>query len=167
MKHGQCGLIVPEEEWAFLTIDAGNALLDCGCTSTLLGDEDLPGFAEELHRASDGHLAIREWPDAPPISFHGLGGVKTSHRGVLIPVAWGTYAMWLEVHLVKGHIPLLLSSTTLKRLQAVHDHVNDRLYVGKAKEWFDLQVSGKHHMFYLFEVWGPRILHISTAKSDN
>ena len=166
VKPEQCGMIVPEEEWALLTVDAGCALLDSGCTSTLLGDEVLPRFAEELHRASGGCLAIRDWPDVNPISFHGLGGVKTSNRGVLIPVAWGPYAMWLEVHLVEGNIPLLLSSTTMKRLQAVHDHVNDRLYVGKAKEWFDLQVTGKHHMFYLFDFRRLKEWHLPPEETS-
>ena len=70
-------MMLDDHAIANLSIPAGNALVDSGCTSTLIGDEDLPDLAKALAEASFGILSIKDWNDAPPISFHGIGGIKT------------------------------------------------------------------------------------------
>ena len=116
-----------------LGVEASNkGIIDSGCSSTVAGEEWLNTYLDALSEHKKVDVVYRnsnKW-----FKFGG-GELLKSLKQVELPCVVGGKHVRLLVEIVKSHIPLLISSATLKRLDAILDVGNDRISL--FGEWFD------------------------------
>ena len=90
---------------SFLTLPSGEAILDTGATQDLIGEVALQSIGIHLKSLGLKHIAV----DAPTSVPMGIGGAAEVTGVVLLPISPGGCPGVLEVTVLKGGIPPLLS----------------------------------------------------------
>lgn len=104
-----------ETKWAFTSLPADEAIVDLGATQDLVGDEALKSIENNL-----AHLGLRAIKvDAPMVAPSGIGGCGKAVGVVLLTISPGGHPGVLEVTVLEGTIPPLLSVCLFS---ASHDH---------------------------------------------
>ena len=103
-----------EASWNFLTFSSNEAIIDIGATQDLIGVQCLKRLEESL--AEVGLRAVRV--EAPLMTPSGIGGSAKAIGTVLIPVSPGGHPGVLEMTILEGCIPPLLSVGFLDFLQS-------------------------------------------------
>ena len=118
---------------ALLTIEAGLALVDSGCSRSMIGEANIAALLAALKTACGGVLEAVRF-EVPTTNFGGIGSGVTSLYGLYLPVQFGKARGWLELVVVTGQAPLLLSNEALNKLGAIQDHRRHRLWIPAAGE---------------------------------
>ena len=113
--------------WSFLQIPTGEAILDIGATQDLIGDEALRAFENLLEALGLKCIEV----DAPMTVPSGIGGIAKALRVVLVPVSPGGHPGVLEMTVLQGSIPPLLSVGFLEFLEASIDLPKNKIELGK------------------------------------
>ena len=90
-EHGRCcccldifgGQKGPAGGKGWNKVPPGHAVIDCGCTASLIGEANVPAWEAALAEKSGGTLTAKTFADST--SFRGIGGVQKSLRGVRWP----------------------------------------------------------------------------------
>eukprot|EP00435_Cladocopium_sp_Y103_P028637 s478_g7.t1 len=112
--------------WSFLSLPQGEAVLDTGATQDLIGSAALAELSEGLKAV--GLQPIRV--DRPVVTPAGIGGTAKALGVVLIPVSIEGSTGVLEMTILDGAIPPLLSVGFLEFLRAKIDLETDMLKLG-------------------------------------
>ena len=108
-QHGDGG-------WAFLTLDGGEAVLDIGATQDLIGLSALEDLTKELKKVGLQPVRI----DKPVTTPTGIGGSARALYAVLLPISPGGIPGILEMTVLEGNVPPLLSVGFPRLSQGVH-----------------------------------------------
>ena len=100
--------------WSFLSLPSGEAVLDIGATQDLIGEKALEEMTEVLHAAGLQPVRIDKIGSTPS----GIGGAAKPLYTVLLPIAPGGVPGVLEMLVLEGGIPPLLSVGFLDFLKA-------------------------------------------------
>jgi hypothetical protein len=100
-------------------ISPGWAVIDTGCTSSLIGQDNVQAWKDELKHASHGSLQPICFHDET--SFRGIGGVTQSLGGIGWPSQFGPHLGQLKTSIIPGNAPCLVSSNALQLLGATLD----------------------------------------------
>ena len=109
--------------WAFLSLTGGEAVLDIGATQDLIGVKALEELTQTLK--SVGLQPVRV--DKPVITPAGIGGSAKALYVVLLPISPGGAPGVLEMTVLEGNIPPLLSVGFLDFLKASMDLENNTI----------------------------------------
>ena len=104
---------------------SGHAILDTGCTSTLVGSENEKRWNEELQRLTGGSLAPERGPSET--RFEGINGETEASYTVKYPVRIGKQDGFVQASVIPGKAPFLLSIQALRQMKAKLDCGNDTL----------------------------------------
>ena len=108
--------VVPEEI-LLTSIPAGYAVIDTGCTTSIVGSET----ADQLKN----HLRVLGWPQPeecslPPVELKGFnGGIEETTKGLKWSVRIGTLWGTITTYVTDGQAPFLLSRRVLEAMGAV------------------------------------------------
>ena len=111
---------VPDElEVMSVDIPVGTAVIDTGCTASVIGEETAEKYIE--HFVSRG-LPAPEPLELPPVQLKGFNGTRSSTRKglrwtVMIGSLWGQ----VTTYVVPGGAPFLLSRKVLQGMEATLD----------------------------------------------
>ena len=87
----------------FLAVPPGHAILDTGCTSTLVGAENERLWNEELARVSGGNLKPTKEPS--DLRFEGINGESKAAYRVRYPVRIGAQDGYVQASVIPGKAP--------------------------------------------------------------
>ncbi|CAE6968863.1 ABCA1 [Symbiodinium natans] len=110
-----------------LVTPPGYAILDTGCTSTLVGDENERLWSEELKKQTGG--ALKPEQGDSDIKFEGINGETKATYRVKYPVKIGPRDGFIQAAVIPGKAPFLLSIQALRAMRAKLDCANDVLEV--------------------------------------
>ena len=131
-----------DEDTIYLTGEAVNkALLDTGAASTVCGQRWLDVFEETLTPAQKSSIKVKA--TNKPYRF-GDGKVTYASVQKTLPVNICGQDVFLETHVVKNDIPLLLSRTSMKKMKMVIDNEHDKIYALGGQE--DLITTASGHI---------------------
>ena len=108
---------VVSEDILLTSIPAGYAVIDTGCTTSIIGSET----ADQLKN----HLHVLGWPQPeecslPPVELKGFnGGIEETTKGLKWSVRIGTLWGTITAYVIDGHAPFLLSRRVLEAMGAV------------------------------------------------
>ena len=105
---------VDSDSWSFMSIDSGEAILDIGATQDLIGLSALDQVTSSLKEVGLQPLRV----DGPMSAPSGIGGAAKALFKVLLPISPGGIPGVLEMTVLEGAIPPLLSVGFLDFLQA-------------------------------------------------
>jgi hypothetical protein len=98
----------------------GYAVIDTGCTASLIGSAQVPLWHEALKLASQGKLEASSYQDST--KFKGINGIPTpSQGGIAWPTRIGGKLGTMRTSIVSGQAPCLLSISALRSLGAKLD----------------------------------------------
>ena len=117
----------PEVEQACLVTPPGHAIVDTGCTSTLVGAENEQRWREELEKCSGGKLHAERGPS--DVRFEGINGEAKASYQVKYPVRLGNRDGFLQAAVIPGRAPFLLSIQALRQMKAKLDCERDTLEI--------------------------------------
>ena len=117
------------EQWSFLTLSSGDAILDIGATQDLVGETALLSMAHHLRSLDLQFIEV----DTHVLTPAGIGGAAQVTRVVLVPISLGGFPGVLEFTVLEGGIPPLLSVGFLEFLEAVIDLPHDRVSLPEAR----------------------------------
>ncbi|CAE7324282.1 RE1, partial [Symbiodinium necroappetens] len=107
--------------WSFLTLRAGEAILDIGATQDLIGSGAMLQMTQELKRCG-----LRPVPvDVPISSPSGIGGSAKAVKAMLVPISPGGVPGVLQMTVLEENIPPLLSVGFLEFLKTCIDLEED------------------------------------------
>ncbi|CAE7223028.1 RE1 [Symbiodinium sp. CCMP2592] len=109
-----------EEIEVFLaSIPQGNAVIDTGCTSSVIGEKSAKRLAEFLAtRGIQGPESL----DLPPVQLRGFNGARTtSSKGLRWTIRLGNLWGTVTTYVIPGETPFLLSRKVLEGMQATLD----------------------------------------------
>ena len=115
----------PDVEQACLAVPPGHAIVDTGCTSTLVGSESERRWNEELQRQSGGSLKAERGPS--DVKFEGINGEARATYQVKYPVRIGGRDGFINAAVIPGKAPFLLSIQALRQMRAKLDCEKDVL----------------------------------------
>ena len=110
-----------------LVTPPGHAILDTGCTSTLVGSENEKRWNEELKRLSGGSLNAERGPSET--RFEGINGETKASYSVKYPVRIGKQDGFVQASVIPGKAPFLLSIQALRQMKAKLDCGSDTLEI--------------------------------------
>ena len=116
-----------EVEQACLAVPPGHAVVDTGCTSTLVGSESERRWNEELQRQTGGSLQAERGPS--DVKFEGINGEAKATHQVKYPVRLGGRDGFIKASVIPGRAPFLLSIQALRQMRAKLDCEKDVLEV--------------------------------------
>ena len=116
-------------EHACLAVPPGHAIVDTGCTSTLVGAESERLWNEELSRQSGGFLQAERGPS--DVKFEGINGEARATYQVKYPVRIGGKDGFVKASVIPGRAPFLLSIQALRQMRAKLDCERDFLEIPK------------------------------------
>ena len=131
--------IETEEEVLLLGETINKAVLDCGASKTVCGEEWYQIFLESV--SEQIKQQVDERPSNTTFRF-GVGKLKAS-KVVLIPAVICEKKIRLEVHVVKTDIPLLLSLATMRNLGMNINFASDEVTI--AGRQFPLETISSGH----------------------
>ena len=106
------------DQWAFLQLPTGDcAILDIGATQDLIGTSALEAMTQSLRQVGLQPVKL----DKVAMTPSGIGGAAKALSVVLLPVSPGGVPGVLEVTVLQGNIPPLLSVGFLDHLKAAID----------------------------------------------
>ena len=110
-----------------LVTPPGHAILDTGCTSTLVGSDNERRWNEELRGVSGGSLV----PECghSETRFEGINGESKASYTVKYPVRVGSQDGYVQASVIPGKAPFLLSTQALRQMKAKLDCERDVLEV--------------------------------------
>ena len=100
------------------------AVIDSGCTRTVVGRSWLNSYYDTLDEKQKKHLVIEKC--CTPFRF-GDGEEIISQEKVKIPGRIGSHNILIDSNVVDCELPLLLSKPSLKKAGAVIDFLNDKM----------------------------------------
>ena len=115
---------IPHE--IFLVSSPGYAVLDSGCGRSIVGEHTLQAF-RALWR-ENGVTQPKELPEMNSFRF-GNGEQETSQVAVEMPIHLAGKDGFVKAAVIRGHAPLLMSRTALKKLKATMDFDRDELHL--------------------------------------
>ncbi|CAE7253172.1 RE1 [Symbiodinium sp. CCMP2592] len=102
-----------------VTVPAGQAVIDTGCTTSVIGAETAQRYIEFFR---DRGLPEPTPVDLPPVQLKGFNGVRTSsEKGLRWLVKLGQLWGQVTTYLVDGQAPFLLSRRVLQNMEATID----------------------------------------------
>ncbi|OLQ11048.1 hypothetical protein AK812_SmicGene5122 [Symbiodinium microadriaticum] len=110
-----------------LVTPPGYAILDTGCTSTLVGDENERLWSAELERKTGG--ALKPEQGDSDVKFEGINGETRASYRVKYPVRIGPRDGFIQAAVIPGKAPFLLSIQALRAMRAKLDCEHDVLEV--------------------------------------
>ena len=110
-----------------LVTPPGYAILDTGCTSTLVGDENERLWSAELERETGG--ALKPEQGDSDVKFEGINGETRASYRVKYPVRIGPRDGFIQTAVIPGKAPFLLSIQALRAMRAKLDCEHDVLEV--------------------------------------
>ena len=105
------------DQWAFLSLPQGEAIIDTGATQDLIGVAALTSLSESLKLVGLQPIKI----DPPVVTPAGIGGAAKALHAVLIPISMEQNTGVLEMTVLDGSIPPLLSVGFLEFLRTKMD----------------------------------------------
>ena len=151
------GLVCPEqgeEQACCLVTPPGYAILDTGCTSTLVGSENERLWRAELERKTHGELQPEL--SQSDVRFEGINGETRASYQVRYPVRIGHRDGYVKAAVIPGRAPFLLSIQALRAMGAKLDCAADTLTVpGMGEVKLELNSVG-HYMIPLLDFPGER-----------
>ena len=133
----QCRLVTP----------LGHAILDTGCTSTLVGSENERLWRKELQRITNGTLQPEE--SSKKVRFEGINGKSKATCQVKYPVRIANHDGFIQASVIPGKAPFLLSIKALRQMKAKLDCGRDVLEIPRIGE-VSLTVNGVGHYMLPF-----------------
>ena len=124
---GLSSLASARAEACCLVTPPGHAILDTGCTSTLVGSENEKRWNEELQRVSGGSLQPERGHSET--RFEGINGESKSSYTVKYPVRIGSQDGYVQASVIPGRAPFLLSIQALRQMKAKLDCERDILEI--------------------------------------
>ena len=121
----EAGQLDPEQ--ACLAVPPGHAIVDTGCTSTLVGSESERLWSEELSKQTGGTLRPERGPS--DVKFEGINGEARATCQVKYPVKLGGRDGFIKASVIPGKAPFLLSIQALRQMRAKLDCENDTLEI--------------------------------------
>ncbi|CAE7766960.1 GIP [Symbiodinium sp. CCMP2592] len=106
---------------------SGHAIVDTGCTSTLVGSESEKRWNEELQKQSGGSLKAERGPS--DVKFEGINGEARATYQVKYPVRIGGRDGFVQASVIPGKAPFLLSIQALRQMRAKLDCEADLLEI--------------------------------------
>ena len=116
-----------ESEHACLAVPPGHAIVDTGCTSTLVGADSEKKWNEELNRMTGGALQAEREPS--DVKFEGINGEARASYQVKYPVRLGGRDGFVKASVIPGKAPFLLSIQALRQMRAKLDCGSDTLEI--------------------------------------
>ncbi|CAE7867435.1 hypothetical protein AK812_SmicGene12586 [Symbiodinium microadriaticum] len=110
-----------------LVTPPGHAILDTGCTSTLVGSENERLWSEELQRLTGGQLTAEKGPSE--VRFEGINGEAKASYKVKYPVRIANQDGFVQASVIPGRAPFLLSIQALRQMKAKLDCSTDTLEI--------------------------------------
>ena len=114
-------------EQACLAVPPGHAIVDTGCTSTLVGSESESQWNAELAKQSGGSLKAERGPS--DVKFEGINGEAKASYQVKYPVCIGGKDGFVKASVIPGRAPFLLSIQALRQMKAKLDCECDTLTI--------------------------------------
>ena len=105
------------DQWAFLSLPQGEAIIDTGATQDLISVAALTSLSESLKLVGLQPIKI----DRPVVTPAGIGGAAKALNEVLIPISMEQNTGVLEMTVLDGSIPPLLSVGFLEFLRTKMD----------------------------------------------
>ena len=122
------GLIADESaQSCCLVTPPGYAILDTGCTSTLVGADNERLWRLELEKRSQGELKPER--SESDVKFEGINGETRASYKVKYPVRIGSKSGYVEASVIPGKAPFLLSIQALRAMKAKLDCEHDVLEI--------------------------------------
>jgi len=106
------------EEEAYLSSVPGFAVIDSGCTSSLVGSECVPDYEQAL---TEENSELKPEYEMDNTVFAGIGGTRSSGRAIQWPTKLAGLIGRLRTSVVPGKAPLLLSVKALETMGAIID----------------------------------------------
>jgi len=132
---------------AALSIPIGKALIDTGCTFSLIGLTTLGLLVSAIRAASHDLVRVRPWPEVVLATFRGIGGLKKALRGVQIPIPLaGGEVVFVNTQVIEGDAPFLVGMDALHAWGAVLDTGRHRIYLPALGGWIELPEGPGGHM---------------------
>ena len=151
------GLVCPEqgeEQACCLVTPPGYAILDTGCTSTLVGSENERLWRAELEKRTRGGLQPEL--SQSDVRFEGINGETRASYQVRYPVRIGHRDGYVKAAVIPGRAPFLLSIQALRAMGAKLDCAADTLTVPGMGE-VKLKVNSVgHYMIPLLDFPGEQ-----------
>ncbi len=103
--------------FALLSLPTGTALVDTGCSYTLIGDRTWQRW-----KATIGQRGIKIYTyKAEPVTFTGVGGTKSSIGSIAIQTCLGGVRLLLATNIIEGDCPCSISIQIVRAMTAVRD----------------------------------------------
>lgn len=127
--------------WTFLGVNPGLALVDTAAQHSLVGRTHLERHDQYLQENFQIQVV---WTDRPAGPVHGVSGKSQESKVAYIPIGVGGVNGVLQVQVVPGGIPLLLSIPFLKGLGSVVDLTWSEVWYQKLGVGQELHLETKH-----------------------
>ncbi|CAE7205276.1 GIP, partial [Symbiodinium sp. CCMP2456] len=110
---------VDEHDVYSVTVPAGLAVIDTGCTTSVIGEETAARYTEYFrNRCLPEPVAVT----LPPVQLKGFNGLRTTtERGLRWTVKLGSLWGQITTYVVEGSAPFLLSRKVLQGMEAKID----------------------------------------------
>ena len=131
-----------ERQKTLLSESFGKGVLDSACSRTVCGKKWMKEYLKTLQKKQ--LKEIKNYSDRHSYRFGDGVSVKAFARK-RIPIVIGNVKYDLKVDVVKNEIPLLISSSSLKKLKAILDFSNDVILVGKDRKRIPLHYTSTGH----------------------
>ena len=140
----------PTEECLY--VQAGKGIQDSGCTAPVMGERT---WDQWLHLLCIKGLndRVEEAKSDKTFKF-GNGATLSALKMVRFPIKMYGQETELEVHIIPGETPLLLSRDTLARWGVIQDFRNAKVTFvdSNSSHWYDVERSAKGH--FVFDLLG-------------
>ena len=153
------------EEIELLEDGRVRGVVDSGCTTTVCGKDVWKAFLRQ--RKENGENGMVTYYRAYRKFRFGNGEVTTSTAKASLEVNILGTRRWIEVHLVPGGTPFLLSRTCLEEwmVEVSFAKKSMRIDDGEDRPWIQVEVSNKGH--YLLDLLGERTTDEAMAVKED
>lgn len=132
-----------EQQAVMIVHDQGYGCIDTGCGKGLVGTDTLSKHQAMLKQLGED---ITWMPDAPVIKFkYGNGHVDSSIGMVQLPAWLGGKRLTLQLWVVPGEVPLLISKHMMKAAGAHIDMCDDTMHLKKLDLKLPLETARSGH----------------------
>ena len=143
----------------------GMAVLDSGCTATVAGEEWILAFSKRMPEHLHKEIARR---DANTYVLFGGGERVRVMYSISSPVYNCGSSCLLNVFIIPGSLPLLLSIASIRKAKMIIDFIKASLCIGDSKSAHQLKVSSSGHFLLDLLHWSEATILMSTilTKAD-
>ena len=157
------------EEVLLTSIPMGFAIVDTGCTTSVIGEECAERMIEFLKQH---HLPLPESKTLPPVELKGFSGeAMTTTKGLVWYVKLGTTWGTISTYVIPGKTAFLLSRRVLEGMNA-QIHLGNKTLTSEKHGIRDMalrQATNGHLLMPLWELpqdWSPEEIHLEEVESD-